>query len=62
MQLFFYYHKIDLVLDVGASIGQFGIFLWDIDYSSKIVSFDPLSGAYPKLKKSSKKIFINYGK
>lgn len=55
MQLLLNSHKIDLVLDVGANVGQFGAFLRDIGYSGKIVSFEPLSSAYSKLKKLSKK-------
>lgn len=55
MRLLLNYHKIDLVLDVGANIGQFATFLRDIGYSGKIVSFEPLSSAYSQLKKATAK-------
>ena len=40
---------INLVLDVGASIGQTGELLRSINYKGKIVSFEPLSSAYKEL-------------
>jgi FkbM family methyltransferase len=48
-------HEIDLVLDVGANEGQYGAFLRRNGYSKKIASFEPLSIAYIKLLKVSKK-------
>ncbi len=45
--------EIDLVLDVGANVGQFGQDLRSIGYSGKIVSFEPLSKAHAALQKTA---------
>jgi FkbM family methyltransferase len=50
---FFSYYNIDLVLDVGANIGQYSTFLRELGYSKKIVSFEPLSTAHTQLTKTS---------
>ena len=49
------HHNIDVVLDVGANIGQYGSELRSMGYTGQIVSFEPTSGAYRKLAKLSKK-------
>ena len=49
------YHKVNLILDVGANAGQFGILLRDSGFIGKIVSFEPLSDAIKELIKISKK-------
>lgn len=50
----FEHHGIDLVLDVGANTGQFGIFLRELGYRGTIVSFEPISSAHDQLVKRSK--------
>jgi len=42
-------HEIDLILDVGANNGQFGLMLREIGYKGKIISFEPTKSAYEKL-------------
>jgi FkbM family methyltransferase len=43
-------HGIDLVLDVGANMGQFSIDLRDAGYSGQIISFEPITECYEHLK------------
>ncbi|OLP17113.1 hypothetical protein BST81_17305 [Leptolyngbya sp. 'hensonii'] len=47
-------HEIDLVLDVGANIGQYAKGLFQIGYQGKIISFEPLSSAHAQLFLSSR--------
>lgn len=48
-------HRINLVFDVGANIGQFGQFLRNAGYHGRIVSFEPLSAAREQLLKAGRK-------
>ncbi|WP_254565184.1 FkbM family methyltransferase [Oscillatoria sp. HE19RPO] len=53
LQYFFHQNNIDLVLDVGASTGGYGCLLRELGFTGRIVSFEPLSDSYSKLKKLS---------
>lgn len=46
--------KIDLVLDVGANVGQFAREIRSGGYRKKIVSFEPVSTSYQELLRNSK--------
>jgi len=48
-------HNIDTVLDVGANIGQYGSELRNIGFKGTILSFEPTSEAFAKLKKNAQK-------
>ena len=58
-------YRIDLVIDVGANVGQYGIQLRDAGYQKRIISFEPLHGVFDKLTKTSVKYgnweVFNYG-
>jgi FkbM family methyltransferase len=45
-------HGINLVLDVGANVGQFGTMLRELGYRGRIVSFEPLSAERGQLLKA----------
>lgn len=48
-------YNIDVVIDVGANIGQYGSELRNIGYKGQIISFEPTSEAFSKLEKVSSK-------
>lgn len=48
-------HKVNMVFDIGANIGQFGLFLREGGYKDEIVSYEPLSSARDRLLKTARK-------
>jgi FkbM family methyltransferase len=46
-------HGVDLVFDVGANTGQFGWSLRQAGYEGRLVSFEPLSSAYARLRRAA---------
>ncbi len=46
-------NDIDVVFDVGANTGQFGKKIRSLGYAGPIVSFEPLSDAYPQLQRTA---------
>ena len=44
-------HRVDLVLDIGANIGQYATQLRDLGFTGHIVSYEPLSSAFRDLER-----------
>ncbi len=55
MQTILSARNINLVLDVGANQGQFGLELRDLGYTGRIVSFEPLASAHALLLENARK-------
>lgn len=53
LQYFLHNHHIDLILDIGASTGGYGRLVRELGFTGRIVSFEPLTHSYSKLKKST---------
>ena len=51
----FHKYKIESIIDVGANEGQFGLFLREIGFKGKIISFEPVKQAFEKLNIQSSK-------
>jgi FkbM family methyltransferase len=47
------HHRIDLVVDVGANIGQYGIEMRALGYRGALVSIEPLPDAYEQLARTA---------
>jgi len=48
--------KIDMLIDVGANVGQFALELRSVGYTGRIVSFEPLNSAHAKLSHAAARI------
>ena len=59
------FNKINFILDVGASTGQYASIVRNAGFQGKIISFEPRSDAYGVLLKNTKKdnnwVAKNYG-
>jgi FkbM family methyltransferase len=51
-------HNIDLVIDVGANMGQFAIDLRNVGYSGLIISFEPITECYGHLQSIADKNWL----
>ncbi len=46
-------YNIDIVMDVGANVGKYGVELRSIGFDGRIISFEPLSEAFSELEKKA---------
>ncbi len=49
------FYSTDLVIDVGANIGQYGVVLREAGYKNSIISFEPMEDAFYKLSLTTKR-------
>jgi FkbM family methyltransferase len=47
------HYQIDLIVDVGANIGQYATSIRSVGYTKQLISFEPLSEAFDELKRVS---------
>jgi len=47
------HHNIDVIIDIGANIGQYGGEMRALGFKGEIISFEPIKAAFEKLKKNS---------
>ncbi|MDQ6481883.1 FkbM family methyltransferase [Dyadobacter sp. LHD-138] len=47
-------NSINVILDVGANVGQFAQSMFDIGYNGKMISFEPIQAIFDKLEKKAK--------
>lgn len=47
------HHNIDVILDIGANIGQYGGEMRNLGFKGEIHSFEPMKSAFKKLKKNA---------
>jgi FkbM family methyltransferase len=49
------YYNIDTLLDIGANTGQYAMKMRELGYKNRIISFEPLNGAFMVLKENALK-------
>ncbi len=47
------HHNIDVILDIGANIGQYGSEMRNLGFTGEIISFEPMKKAFRKLEKNA---------
>jgi len=47
------HHNIDVILDIGANIGQYGGEMRNLGFKGEIISFEPMKAAFGKLEKNA---------
>jgi FkbM family methyltransferase len=49
------HHRINVILDIGANIGQYGSLMRSLGFKGEIISFEPTKSAFSILEKNAKK-------